>query len=130
MRKKIKRFLRLATIRKKDVSKEIYNSNLLQTEIIKNENLIEQINTIMENSKENYSNKIIDSGYFKNNAQLLKTLQSQKNIASNRNNYLRAEKEIIRKKIILNNLKKIKAEEKVSEYRKTLINELEKKNYQ
>ena len=129
MRKKIKRFLRLATIRKKDVSKEIYNSNLLQTEIVKNENLIEQINTIMEKSKENYSNKIIDSGYFKNNAQLLKTLQSQKNIASNRNDYLRAEKEIIRKKIIINNLKKIKAEEKVLEYRKTFINELEKKNY-
>lgn len=116
-------------MRKKDVSKDIYNSNLLQTEIAKNENLIAQINTIMENSKQNHSNKVIDSGYFKNNAQLLNTLQSQKNIASNRNNYLRAEKETIRKKIIANNLKKIKAEEKILELRKTFINELEKKNY-
>ena len=129
MQKKIKRFHRLATMRKKDVSKDIYNSNLLQTEIAKNENLIAQINTIMENSKQNHSNKVIDSGYFKNNAQLLNTLQSQKNIASNRNNYLRAEKETIRKKIIANNLKKIKAEEKILELRKTFINELEKKNY-
>ena len=129
MQKKIKRFHRLATMRKKDVSKDIYNSNLLQTEIVKNENLIAQINTIMENSKQNHSNKVIDSGYFKNNAQLLNTLQSQKNIASNRNNYLRAEKETIRKKIIANNLKKIKAEEKILELRKTFINELEKKNY-
>ena len=36
MKKKIKRFQRLATIRKKDVSKEINNSNLLQNEITKN----------------------------------------------------------------------------------------------
>ena len=130
MQKKIKRFQRLATVRKKEVSKEIKNSNLLQNEIIKNENLIDQINTIMESGKNNSSNKIINSGYFKNNAQLLTTLQSQKNIASNRNKYLRVEKEIIRKKIIINNLKKIKAEEKASEYKRTYISELEKKSYQ
>ena len=67
MKKKIKRFQRLATIRKKDISKEINNSNLLQNEITKNEGLIEQINTIMESSN-NSSNKIINSGFFKNNA--------------------------------------------------------------
>ena len=129
MKKKIKRFQRLATIRKKDVSKEINNSNLLQNEITKNEGLIEQINTIMESSN-NSSNKIINSGFFKNNAQLLTTLQSQKDIASNRNKYLRSEKEIIRKKIIENNFKKIKAEEKAKEYKRLYISELENKNYQ
>ena len=71
-----------------------------------------------------------NSGFFKNNAQLLNTLQSQKNIASNRNKYLRSEKEIIRKKIIENNLKKIKAEEKAKEYKRLYISELENKNYQ
>ena len=130
MQKKIKRFQRLATVRKKDVSKEITNSNLVQNEIIKNENLIDQINSIMENSKNNSSNKIINSGFFKNNAKLLTTLQSQKNIASNRNKYLRAEKETIRQKIVINNLKKVKAEEKALEYKRSLINELEKKSYQ
>ena len=130
MKKKIKRFHRLAAIRKKDASKEINNSNLVQNEIIKNENLIDQINTIMESSKNNYSNKIINSGYFKNNAQLLNTLQNQKNIATNRNKYLHAEKETIRKKIVINNLKKIKAEEKALEYRSFYISELEKKSYQ
>ena len=129
MKKKIKRFQRLATIRKKDVSKEINNSNLLQNEITKNEGLIEQINTIMESSN-NSSNKIINSGFFKNNAQLLTTLQSQKDIASNRNKYLLSEKEIIRKKIIENNFKKIKAEEKATEYKRHYISELENKNYQ
>ena len=129
MKKKIKRFQRLATIRKKDVSKEISNSNLLQNEITKNEGLIEQINTIMESSN-NSSNKIINSGFFKNNAQLLTTLQSQKDIASNRNKYLLSEKEIIRKKIIENNFKKIKAEEKAKEYKRLYISELENKNYQ
>ena len=129
MKKKIKRFQRLATIRKKDISKEINNSNLLQNEITKNEGLIEQINSIMESSN-NSSNKIINSGFFKNNAQLLSTLQSQKDIASNRNKYLRSEKEIIRKKIIQNNLKKIKAEEKATEYRRHYISELDNKNYQ
>ena len=130
MQKKIKRFQRLATVRKKDVSKEIKNSNLVQNEIIKNESLIDQINTIMEDSKNNSSNKTINSGYFKNNAQLLTTLQSQKNIASNRNKYLREEKEIIRKKIIENNFKKIKAEEKVRDYKRNYKSELENKNYQ
>ena len=130
MQKKIKRFQSLATVRKKDVSKEINNSNLVQNEITKNESLIDQINTIMESSSNNSSNKVINSGYFKNNAQLLTTLQSQKNIASNRNKYLRAEKEIIRKKIIDNNLKKIKAEEKALDYKKNYISELENKNFQ
>jgi len=130
LKKKIKRFERLATIRKKDVSREINNSNLLQNEISQNESLIEQINIIMESSNNNSSNKIINSGFFKNNAQLLSTLQSQKDIASNRNKYLRSEKEIIRKKIIQNNLKKIKAEEKATEYRRHYISELDNKNYQ
>ena len=130
MQKKIKRFQRLATIRKKDISKEINNSNLLQNEINKNEHLIDQINNIIESNKDSSSNKILNSGYFKNNAQLLSTLQSQKNIASNRNKYLFAEKETIRQKIIVNNLKKIKAEEKASEYKRTYTSELEKKSYQ
>ena len=129
MKKKIKRFERLATIRKKDVSREINNTNLVQNEISQNESLIEQINTIMENNN-NSSNKIINSGFFKNNAQLLTTLQSQKDVASNRNKYLRSEKELIRKKIIKSNLKKIKAEEKAIEYKRHYISELENKNYQ
>ena len=78
MEKKIKRFQRLATLRKRDISKEITNSNLLENEINKNKNLIEQINMIMDSSKDDPSKKIISSGYFKNNAQLLNTLQSQK----------------------------------------------------
>ena len=130
MKKKIKRFQRLATVRKKDVSREINNSNLVQSEISKNENLIDQINTIMESSKNNPTDKIINSGYFKNNAQLLTTLQNQKNIASNRNKYLRTEKEIIRKKIIENNFKKIKAEEKARDYKRNYISEFENNNYQ
>ena len=128
MEKKIKRFQRLATLRKRDISKEITNSNLLENEINKNKNLIEQINMIMESSKDDSSKKIISSGYFKNNAQLLNTLQSQKNIASNRNKYLLNEKQITKHKILINNLKKNKAEEKTLEYQKTYFRELEIKN--
>ncbi len=130
MQKRIKRFQRLASFRKKDISKEINNSHLVQNEINKNESLIEQINNIMESSKNNSSNKVINSGYFKNNAQLVTTLQSQKNIASNRNKYLLLEKETIRKKIAINNLKKVKAEEKAIEYKRLLMSELEKKSNQ
>ena len=101
MEKKIKRFQRLATLRKRDISKEITNSNLLENEITKNKNLIDQINTIMDSSKDDPSKKIISSGYFKNNAQLLNTLQSQKNIAANRNKYLLNEKQITQKKILM-----------------------------
>ena len=128
MEKKIKRFQRLATLRKRDISKEITNSNLLENEINKNKNLIEQINMIMDSSKDDPSKKIISSGYFKNNAQLLNTLQSQKNIASNRNKYLMNEKQITQQKILINNLKKNKAEEKTLEYQKSYDMELERKN--
>ena len=128
MEKKIKRFQRLATLRKRDVSKEITNSNLLENEINKNKDLIDQINIIMDSTKDDASKKIISSGYFKNNAQLLNTLQSQKNIATNRNNYLLNEKIITQQKILINNLKKNKAEEKSLEYKKLYAMELERKN--
>jgi hypothetical protein len=129
LEKKIKRFQRLATLRKRDVSKNIANSNLLETEIIKNKKLINQIDDIMNNSKIDGTQKVINSGFFKNNAQLLTTLQSQKNIATNRNNYLLNEQNLIKKKIIINNLKKIKADEKTSEYKTLYSQELEKKDY-
>ena len=128
MEKKIKRFKRLATLRKRDISKEITNSNLLENEINKNKNLIDQINTIMDSSKVDSSKKLISSGYFKNNAQLLNTLQSQKNIATDRNKYLLNEKQITQKKILINNLKKNKAEEKTIEYQKSYVRELERRN--
>ena len=129
MEKKIKRFQRLATLQKRDISKNVANSNLLETEIVKNKKLISQIDDIMDNSKINGSQNIINSGFFKNNAQLLSTLQSQKNIASNRNNYLLNEQKIVKKKIIVNRLKKIKAEEKTNEYKIIYSSELEKKSY-
>jgi len=129
LEKKIKRFQRLATLQKRDISKNVANSNLLETEIVKNKKLISQIDNIMDNSKIDGSQNIINSGFFKNNAQLLSTLQSQKNIASNRNNYLLNEQKIVKKKIIVNRLKKIKAEEKTNEYKLIYSNELEKKRY-
>ncbi len=129
MEKKIKRFQRLATLRKRDISKNVANSNLLETEIIKNKKLINQIDDIMNNSKIDGTQKVINSGFFKNNAQLLTTLQSQKNIATNRNNYLLNEQKLVKKKIIINSLKKIKADEKTSEYKTIYSQELEKKNY-
>ena len=128
MEKKIKRFQRLATLRKRDISKEITNSNLLENEINKNKNLIDQINTIIDSSKDDASKKIISSGYFKNNAELLNTLQKQKNIATNRNRYLLNEKIITQHKILINNMKKNKAEEKSLEYKKSYYRELERKN--
>jgi|TARA_B110000046_G_C13010705_1_gene406546 hypothetical protein len=126
--KKIKRFQRLATLRKRDISREISNSNTLQLEIDKNQNLINQIDLIMESGKVKSDQELISAGYFKNNTQLLSTLQSQKNIASNRQNYLISEKKIIYSKIITNNLKKNKAEEKSNEYKKYYLQKLDDKN--
>ena len=129
MLKKIKRFQRLATLRKKDISKEILSSNLLENEIMKNKNLITQIDTIMESGKVKAEEKLISAGYFKNNTQLLSTLQNQKNIANHRQQYLISEKKVIQSKIITNNIKKIKAEEKTSEYKKYHREDLDNKNY-
>ena len=128
MKKRIKRFHRLATLRKRDISKDIANSNLLETEIAKNKKLIDKIDDIIYNSKIISSSKILNSGMFKNNAQLLGTLQSQKNIAHNRNSYLLNEQKIFKQKIIINHIKKIKAEEKFSEYKVIYKNELDKNN--
>ena len=128
MLKKIKRFQRLATLRKRDISREISNSNTLQLEIDKNQNLINQIDVIMESGKVKSDQELISAGYFKNNTQLLSTLQSQKNIASNRQNYLISEKKIIYSKIITNNLKKNKAEEKSNEYKKHYLQKLDDKD--
>ena len=128
MLKKIKRFQRLATLRKRDISREISNSNTLQLEIDKNQNLINQIDLIMESGKVKSDQELISAGYFKNNTQLLSTLQSQKNIASNRQNYLVSEKKIIYSKIITNNLKKNKAEEKSNEYKKHYLQKLDNKD--
>jgi hypothetical protein len=127
--KKIKRFQRLATLRKKDISKEILSSNLLENEIVKNKNLISQIDIIMENGKVKAEEKLISAGYFKNNTQLLSTLQNQKNISNHRQQYLITEKQVIQSKIIANNIKKIKAEEKTSEYQKSYREDLDNKNY-
>ena len=129
MLKKIKRFQRLATLRKKDISKEILSSNLLENEIMKNKNLITQIDAIMESGKVKAEEKLISAGYFKNNTQLLSTLQNQKNIAHHRQQYLISEKKVIQSKIITNNIKIIKAEEKTSEYQKSYREDLDNKNY-
>ena len=128
MLKKIKRYQRLSMLRKRDMSKEISNSNLLETEIMKNQSLINQIDLIMENGKIGLDKELVSAGFLKNNLQLLNTLQSQKNIASNRQNYLLSEKKIIQSKIIANNIKKNKAEEKTYEYKKKYTQDLESKN--
>ena len=130
MLKKIKRFQRLAILRKRDVSKEIVNSNLLESEIVKNKNLINQIDLIMENGKVQVEEQLISAGFFKNNTQLLSTLQNQKNIANHRQQYLISEKKIIQSKLIAHNIKKIKAEEKSSEYQKAHREDLDKKSYE
>ena len=129
MLKKIKRFERLAILRKRDISKEILNSNLLENEIVKNKGLINQIDSIMESGKVKADKHFISAGYFKNNTQLLSTLQNQKNIANHRQQYLISEKKVIQSKIITNNIKKIKAEEKTSEYKKSYREDLDNKNY-
>ena len=128
--KKIKRFERLAILRKRDVSKEILSSNLLENEIVKNKNLINQIDLIMESGKIKEEKELISSGYFKNNTQLLSTLQNQKNIANHRQQYLISEKKVIHSKIIANNIKKIKAEEKSSEYKKSYREDLDNKSFE
>ena len=112
------------------------DNNIIDKEYLFDEDDIKLLDYIFhiipdfQNKKNNLPDldKIISSGYFKNNAQLLKTLQSQKNIADNRNKHLLNEKKNIQQKIIINNLKKNKAEDKTTEYKKQYRNELEKRN--
>ena len=129
MKKKLKLYSRLETLKKKEMIKEQYQSNLISKEILKADGLIEKIDIIIsENSMKN-NDKFLSAAVYKNKSNLLSTLNNQKYVAENKKEFLEDQKKIFDLNIAkISNDKKIvkeKYKQKLNEYRE----EIEDKNH-
>ena len=129
MKKKLKLYSRLETLKKKEIIKEQYQSNLISKEILKSDGLIEKIDIIIsENSMKN-NDKYLSAAVYKNKSNLLSTLNNQKYVAENKKEFLEDQKKIFDLNIakIINDKKivKEKYKQKLNEYRE----EIEDKNH-
>ena len=129
MKKKLKLYSRLETLKKKEIIKEHYQSNLISKEILKTDGLIEKIDIIIsENSMKN-NDKYLSAAVYKNKSNLLSTLNNQKYVAENKKEFLEDQKKIFDLNIAkISNDKKIvkeKYKQKLNEYRE----EIEDKNH-
>ena len=129
MKKKLKLYSRLETLKKKEIIKEQYQSNLISKEILKADGLIEKIDIIIsENSMKN-NDKYLSAAVYKNKSNLLSTLNNQKYVAENKKEFLEDQKKIFDLNIAkISNDKKIvkeKYKQKLNEYRE----EIEDKNH-
>ena len=66
MKKKLKLFKRLETLKRKDIFKDQQNSNLISKEITKTNNLIKKIDLIISENSQKNTNKSISAAFFKN----------------------------------------------------------------
>jgi len=119
----------LETLKKKEMIKEQYQSNLISKEILKADGLIEKIDIIIsENSMKN-NDKFLSAAVYKNKSNLLSTLNNQKYVAENKKEFLEDQKKIFDLNIAkISNDKKIvkeKYKQKLNEYRE----EIEDKNH-
>ena len=95
MNKKLRLYRRLETLKKKDITKDQYQSNLISNEIKKTKTLIEKIDMIIDENSNFSDRKFLSAAVFKNNSNLLSTLAGQKNVAKNKNEYLSDQKKSI-----------------------------------
>ena len=128
MKKKLKMFQRLKTLKKKDINKDQYQSNLISKEMKKTESLIEKIDMIIDENSKFKDGKFLSAAEFKNNSKLLNTLASQKNVAKNKNEFLAEQKNQFDLRIAKNNKDKKLVSEKYNDVLKLYKEDLEKKN--
>ena len=129
MKKKLKLYSRLETLKKKEIIKEQYQSNLISKEILKADGLIEKIDIIISENSIKKNEKYLSAAAYKNKSNLLSTLNNQKYVAENKKEFLEDQKKIFDLNIAkISNDKKIvkeKYKQKLNEYRE----EIEDKNY-
>ena len=129
MKKKLKMYRRLETLKKKDINKDQYQSNLISKEIKKTASLIEKIEMIINENSNFKDGKFLSAAEFKNNSNLLTTLASQKNVAINKNEFLVEQKSQFDLRIAKNNKDKKRVSEKYDDVLKLYKEDLEKKNH-
>ena len=122
-------YRRLETLKKKDINKDQYQSNLISKEIKKTESLIEKIEMIIKENSNFKDGKFLSAAEFKNNSNLLSTLASQKNVAINKTELLVEHKSQFDLRIAKNNKDKKRVSEKYDDVLKLYKEDLEKKNH-
>ena len=128
MKNKLKMYRRLQTLKKKDINRDQYQSNLISKEIKKTSSLIEKIDMIIDENSRFKDGRFISAAEFKNNSNLLTTLATQKNVAKNKNEFLSEQKNQFDLRIAKNNKDKKRVSEKYNDVLKLYKEELEKKN--
>ncbi len=128
MKKKLKMFQRLETLKKKDINKDQYQSNLISKEMKKTESLIEKIDMIIDENSKFKEGKFLSAAEFKNSSNLLNTLAGQKNVAKNKKEFLAEQKNQFDIRIAKNNKDKKLVSEKYNDLLKLYKEDLEKKS--
>ena len=86
-------YSRLSILKKRDMIKEKYQSNLITQEIVKTERLIGKIDEVIkDNMDHNKSN--ISGSYFKSFSSLMSLLNKQKSIEKNKKEFLKQQRQI------------------------------------
>ncbi len=129
MKKKLKLFQRMETLKKKDILKDKHHSMLIEQEITKTKSLLEKIDLIISENLQGDENKFFSGAVFKNKSNLIGKLNEQKNIAKNKKEFLVDQNKIFHLSIA----KKSKDKKTINEKYKQRLNEyneeLENKNY-
>ena len=128
MKKKLKLFKRLETLKRKDIFKDQQNSNLISKEITKTNNLIKKIDLIISENSQKNTNKSITAAFFKNESKLLGTLNEQRYIAINKKDFLMDQNMIYRFNIAKKNTEKKNINKKYKQELNNYFEELEQKN--
>ncbi len=129
MNKRLKLFKRLGTLKKRDLAKDQFQSNLILKEINKTNDLLEKIDTIITENNNVFKSDKLSAAFFKNNSNLLSTLNNQRSIARNKKEFLSNQKKTYDLKIAQNNKDKKRVQEKFNDELKIYKEELENKNY-
>ena len=128
MKKKLKLFQRMETLKKKDILKDKHHSMLIEQEITKTKSLLEKIDLIISENLQGDENKFFSGAVFKNKSNLIGKLNEQKNIAKNKKEFLVDQNKIFHLSIA----KKSKDKKTINEKYKQRLNEyneeLENKN--
>ena len=128
MKNKLKLFKRLETLKKKDILKDQQNFNAISKEISKTKNLIEKIDLIISENIQQEKTQHISAAIFKNQSNLLSTLNEQKYIAKNKKEFLLKQCQFYSQSIGKKNNDKKIINKKYKEQLQTFLEELENKN--
>ena len=112
-KKKIKLFKLLEKLKKRDLFKEMYNLNLINSEITKTDTLIDKINLLIKENKPKIKKKILLAASYKDKSKLINILNNQKIIAKNKKDFLFQQKNSYKLKFSKKLLEKNKVKKEI-----------------